>query len=71
MNLTLPAVATPEAFDTSGGINHPLLSGKEWMALTAQFYLYLFFRGTDSEGITAGANRLCIPIIGGVNLLFH
>jgi hypothetical protein len=71
MNLTLPIVASPKALNTSGGINHSLLSSKKRVTLTAQFHFYLFFRGTNSEGITTGAGRLRIPIIGGVNLLFH
>lgn len=71
MNLTLPVVAPPKALNTSGGINHPLLSSKKRVALAAQFHLYLLLGGTNSEGITTGTGRLCIPIIGGVNLLFH
>jgi len=71
MNLALPAVASPEALNTPGGIHHSLLSGEERMALIAQLYLYLLLGGADSEGIATGTGRLSILIIIGVNLIFH
>ena len=71
MNLALPAVASPEALNTPGGINHPLLSGKKRMALAAQFHLYLLLGGTKSEGIATGTGRFSILVIGGVNFVFH
>ena len=71
MNLALPAVASPETLYTPGGINHPLLSGKKWMALVAQLYLYLLLGGADGKGITTGTGRFRIFVIIGVNLIFH
>jgi hypothetical protein len=71
MNLALPAVASPEALNTPGGIYYPLLSGKERMALVAQLYLYLFLGRANGKGIATGAGRLCVLIISWVNIFFH
>ena len=71
INLALPAVTSPEALNTPGSIDHPLLSGEKWVALVAQLYLYLLLGGADGKGITTGAGRFSILVIGGVNLVFH
>jgi hypothetical protein len=71
INLALPAVTSPEALNTPGCIDHPLLSGEKWVALVAQLYLYLLLGGADGKGITTGAGRFSILVIGGVNLVFH
>jgi hypothetical protein len=71
MNLALPAVASPEAFNTPGGIYHPLLSGEERMTLITQLYLYLLFSRANGKGVTTGADRLCVLVVCRMNLVFH
>ena len=71
INLALPAVTSPEALNTPGSIDHPLLSGEKWVTLVAKLYLNLLLGGADGKGITTGAGRFGILIIGGVNLIFH
>jgi hypothetical protein len=71
MNLALPAVASPEALDTPGGIYYPLLTREERVTLVAQLYLYLLLSGTNGKGIATGADCLCVLVIGWVNIFFH
>lgn len=64
-------VALSVSLDLPGGVHYPLLTGKEGVALAAQFYLQYLFRRACRPGIAAGADNLGVFIVFRMNLSFH
>jgi len=71
VNLAGYLVALLKPLYPPGGIYHPTLAGKKWVALTAQLDLERFPGRADGKGITAGTDRFSVGIVFGMNLIFH
>ena len=69
--LAFNLIAFLEPLDSSRGIHHAALAGKEGVAFAAEVYLQFFFRGTGGELISAGTYYHSIVIKFRMYLLFH
>lgn len=69
-NLPL-AVFFMETFNTTGGINHFLLTGIERMATRANFQVYVFTRGRASFECVATTAANFNFSVGGMNVFLH
>jgi hypothetical protein len=63
-------VPAPHPFDSSLGVDHPLLPGIEGVALTAYFYPQRGLGGAGLEGVSTGASHCGVKKLG-MDFWFH
>ncbi len=66
----LQVVPTPHPFDASLGVDHPLLTGIEGVALTAHFYSQRGLGCAGLEGVATGAGHCGVKKLG-MDFWFH
>lgn len=60
-----------ELVDASGGVEHLLLPGVEWVAGAADFHVLFFFGRTGDDHVLAGTDDLGLWEIGRMSIFFH
>ena len=69
--LILNIIPTLEPFYPSRSIHHFTFTGKERMALAAEFYSHFFSGSTYRKPVAAGTDYFSIFVVLRVNLFFH